>query len=357
MNFKRLASLLKEWGEPVFRLKQAKRAFFVEGAASWDEVSVFAKPLREKCAENLPWNALTVITEEGEGDTNKILFSCADGSKIESVLIKHEDGRRTVCVSSQVGCPMGCAFCATGTMGFKRNLSAEEIVEQVVWFMRELKPKEERVSNVVFMGMGEPFHNYDAVLEAVRTMNDLEALGIGARRISISTCGIVPGILRLADEPLQVNLAISLHGATDAVRSRLMPVNAIYPIEKLMKAVSTYMEKSNRQVMFEYLLIEGMNDQRSDAEALAHLLRPYLRLAHVNLIKYHPTEAFRPSDRETRIAFLERLQDLGVSATYRVSFGEEVEAACGQLAVREEKGKVYRGVKAAAIGRRKRSGS
>ncbi|MSR84836.1 23S rRNA (adenine(2503)-C(2))-methyltransferase RlmN [Candidatus Uhrbacteria bacterium] len=342
MNFTALSRVLEERKQPAYRLAQIKRAFFVEYLADWNELSVFPKMLRDEMAEKIPWNTLKVIKTQTspQGDTVKTLFELSDGKKIEAVLMCHQDERRTVCLSSQVGCAMACSFCATGTMGFTRNLTSDEMVEQVLYYARFLKKTGERVSSVVFMGMGEPFHNYDAVMETVRTLNDHEGFNLGARHMSISTCGVVPGILKLADEPLQVNLAISLHSAIDQVRSKIMPVNRAYPVAKLMAAVRTYMEKTNRKVFFEYLLLKDINDREGDAIALAHLLGPDFRLVHVNLIKYHETHAFEGTERSDRIAFLRRLHELGVPATHRITFGEDIDAACGQLAVKEEEMKL-----------------
>lgn len=341
MRFTDVPALLSEWGEPKFRLAQIKRAFFVDLASDWSQVTVLSKMLRERLMEVMPWNVLTTlrVQESTDGSTVKTLFRCHDGNTIEAVLMCHEDERNTVCVSSQAGCAMACTFCATGTMGLKRNLTSDEIVEQVIHYARYLKPKGEVVTNVVLMGMGEPLHNYDEVMHALKMLNDKEGFNFGARRMSISTCGVVPGILRLADESLQVNLAISLHAGTDEVRSKIMPVNRPYPLAKLMTAVKTYMEKSNRKVMFEYLLLKGINDRKEDAEAVARLLGPDYRLVHVNVIKYHNTLAFEGTDRSQRVEFVEYLRELGVPATHRVTFGEDIDAACGQLAVNEtEKG-------------------
>jgi 23S rRNA (adenine2503-C2)-methyltransferase len=353
MNFETLEAFLTEQAQPKFRLAQVKRAFYIELLSDWDELSVYAKPLREACSAAIPWNAIKPVTiqESPEGDTIKTLFELADGKKVEAVLMCHNDERNTVCLSSQVGCAMACTFCATGTMGLKRNLTKEEMVEQVLHYARLLKKKNERVSNVVFMGMGEPFHNYDEVMGAVRILNDHDGFNLGARHISISTCGIVPGILKLADEPLQVNLAISLHSAIDEVRSKIMPVNRAYPLAKLMDAVRTYMEKTNRKVMFEYLLLKGINDRDEDAKALAKLLGPDYRLVHINLIKYHETEAFRGTAKAERIDFLEQLHALHIPATHRITFGEDIDAACGQLAVREESGTVKQGREAVRANR------
>jgi 23S rRNA (adenine2503-C2)-methyltransferase len=337
MDLRVVEKQLKELGEPTFRLKQIKRAFYVELRAGWDEVTTLSKPARESLKTNVPWDALTpdVVQENKSHDTVKVLFTCADGKKIEAVLMRHEDDRNTICVSSQVGCPMKCAFCATGKMGFIRNLTAEEIVGQVIYFARRLKPESQRITNVVYMGMGEPMHNYDEVMRSVRLLNDADGFGLGARHMSISTCGVVPGILKLADEPLQVNLAISLHSAIDEKRSKIMPANIAYPLKKLMEAVDAYSEKTNRKVLFEYLLLDGINDQPEDAEAVATLLRHRFRLYQVNLIKYHDTAVFTSTSEKKREAFMHQLEELGVPVTYRVSFGEDIDAACGQLAGRE----------------------
>lgn len=353
MDIERLKSFLQERGEPKYRLLQAKQAFYIDGVENWEGVTVYGKALREACAAAVPWQTIVPshVQESKESDTVKTLFTCRDDKKIESVLMRHEDERNTVCVSSQIGCAMACAFCATGTMKFTRNLDVAEMVDQVMHYVRWLKPKGEHVSNIVMMGMGEPFHNYDNVLALLHALNDPEGLNIGARRMSISTCGIVPGILRLADEGFQVNLAISLHAGTDEVRSKIMPVNKVYPLDKLMSAVRVYMQKTNRKVMFEYLLLKGVNDRPEDAAALARLFGDDLRLVHVNLIKYHQTEAFQGTARDQRLDFLDRLHELGIPATHRITFGEDIDAACGQLAVKESQGKVMQGLSAVRASR------
>lgn len=358
MDVSALSQLLAERKEPAFRLKQAKQAYFVDLLEGWAGLTTYSKGLREACEATVPWESLkevkTIVAPHG--DTVKTLFACHDNQKIEAVLMRHEDGRNTVCVSSQVGCPMACAFCATGTMGLTRNLSAAEIYEQVIYFARWLKKegKGERVTNLVLMGMGEPFHNYDNVMSALRTLNDKDGLNLGARHMSISTCGIVPAILKLADEDLQVNLAISIHAGTDAVRNKFMPVNTPYPLEKLMKAVREYMTKTNRKVMFEYLLLKGINDSYEEANALADILGPDYRLVHVNVIKFHPTESFDATDKTHRIEFVRWLHERGVPATHRVTFGEDIDAACGQLAVEESNGVTHQGLEATRINRMKK---
>lgn len=348
MHFDRLQQALHAHGQPSYRLAQIKRAFFLELQPSWDALTVLSKSLREDLAKEVSWNVLTTlrVQESRDGETSKTLFCCEDGQTIEAVLMRHQDERNTVCVSSQAGCAMACTFCATGTMGLKRNLRSEEIVEQVIHYARFLKAKGEVVTNVVLMGMGEPLHNYDQVMDALKTLNDKQGFNFGARRMSISTCGIVPGILRLADEPLQVNLAISLHAGTDEVRSKIMPVNKAYPLTKLMEAVRLYMQKTNRKVMFEYLLLRGINDRREDAEAVARLLGSDVRLVHVNVIKYHDTLAFQGTDRGARIEFVDELRALGIPATHRVTFGEDIDAACGQLAVNEMTSGIVQGIQA-----------
>jgi 23S rRNA (adenine2503-C2)-methyltransferase len=333
MNFEeQINQTLKDANQPEFRNRQIFDARFGALAKNWDEVTVLPATLRDTLAKNCPWPTLEVISdnESSRGDTRKVAFKLHDGNIIETVLMRHNDGRRTICVSSQAGCPMRCAFCATGTLGLKRNLTIDEIIEQVLFFARELALKQERVSNVVLMGMGEPMHNYDAAIGALRIFNNPRGLNIGARHMSVSTCGIVPGILKLADEPMQLNLAISLHAPNDELRTKLMPVNIAYSLNKLMPAIETYIAKTNRKVFFEYLLIDSLNDTDEVAEELAKLMNHHLY--HVNLIKYHTTGAFVSSPKEQRFRFMEILEQRGVQVTHRISFGEDIDAACGQLA-------------------------
>lgn len=244
--------------------------------------------------------------------------------------MKH-DNRNTVCVSSMAGCPMRCAFCATGQkLGFQRKLTSDEIIEQVLFFARFLKKQDERVDSVVFMGMGEPFLNYDNVMEAVRVMNDPSGFGIGARHISISTCGIFDGIKKIEDEELQLNLAISLHAPDDETRRKIMPVAETYTVKELMVVVDEYIAKTKRKVMFEYLMIDGMNDSDMHAENLAQLLKK--KLCMVNLIQYNDTGAFTASSHNRMARFKEILEKHGIQTTMRYRFGRDIEGACGQLA-------------------------
>ncbi|MEA3249607.1 MAG: 23S rRNA (adenine(2503)-C(2))-methyltransferase RlmN [Patescibacteria group bacterium] len=333
MDSLKLQQMLESTGEKPFRAKQIKAAVYDRLISDWDEATDLSYGLRENLKVNVPLSTVEPVTEvtSKRGDAIKVSLRLADANEIETVLMRHRDGRNTVCVSSQAGCAMKCAFCATGKAGFRRNLTADEIIDQILHFARKLRQKKADVTNVVFMGMGEPMHNFDAVMDAIRTINSKNGLEIGARRISVSTCGIVPGISRLADESLQINLAISLHAPNDALRSRLMPANDAYPIGQVMRAVESYTTATNRRVMFEYTLIDGINDKNEHADALADLLGDN-HLYHVNLIRFHRTGGFSSSPRDRRDTFLERLKTRGISATHRVSFGEDIRAACGQLA-------------------------
>ena len=332
MDIKKIEKVLEK--EPAFRLKQVKKAIFGDLVGEWNEVTTLSQALRQKLAENCPLSELEaekVLTSK-DNQTVKALFRLKDGLKIESVLMKHEDGRKTVCVSSQAGCAMHCQFCATGQQGFNRNLSSSEIIDQILFFSRLLKETKERVSNIVFMGMGEPFLNYQNVLEAIRILNDKDGLNIGSRHISISTCGITEGIKKLAGEKLQVNLAISLNAPNNELRTKLMPITKDYPIEKILAAVEDYVKQTKRKVMFEYLMIEGVNDSPAQAKELTKLLKKPLYF--VNLISFNPVghSFFKPSTGRKIKIFKEILEKAGVQVTQRHRFGKEIKAACGQLA-------------------------
>ncbi len=325
--------------EPRYRLGQAKKALFQDLIQNWQEATALPLKLREELNKKCPIEISAEIFVSKDGGTVKALFILKDNLKIEAVLMRHKDKRNTVCVSSQVGCPLDCVFCATGKLGFKRNLDAGEIVGQVLFFARYLKKAGEKVTNVVFMGMGEPFLNYDNVLGAIKVLNDKEGFSLGARHFSISTAGIVEGIEKLAEEELQINLAISFHAADDKLRSKLMPVNKKYPINEILSAVDGYIKKTRRRVMFEYIMIKDLNDSDGQAKTLANLMRKPLYF--VNLISYNftrrslgeggPTGIFKPSVPERIKKFKEILEREGVAVTQRHRFGEDVDAACGQL--------------------------
>lgn len=341
MDFKKIEEIVKK--EPAFRLKQVKKAVFSDLIESWDKATILPQNLRKKLSENCPIDELKAekIFSSENKEVVRVLFILKDGSKVESVLMRHgsinspQAGRRTVCLSSQVGCAINCRFCATGQQGFKRNLSGWEIVEQVLFFARLLKKDGAKVTNVVFMGMGEPFLNYENVLDAIRMLNDKDGFNLGARRISISTCGVVEGIKRFADEKLQVNLAISLHAPDNALRSKLVPLNKTYPIEKVLAAADDYIKKTKKRVMFEYVMIDGVNDSPILAEKLSRLLKKLLYF--VNLISFNPIghSEFKPSAGWKIKKFKEILEKNGIVVTQRYRFGREIKAACGQLAGQE----------------------
>ncbi|MFC1629762.1 23S rRNA (adenine(2503)-C(2))-methyltransferase RlmN [Patescibacteria group bacterium] len=328
MDLTQLENLLNK--EHPYRLKQAKKALFVDLIEGWREASVLPLLLRENLNKICPIKINTQTLFSKDKKTAKTLITLKDGLKIESVLMKHKDGRNTVCISSQVGCPLSCSFCATGQIGFKRSLEIFEIVEQVLFFARHLKKKGEKVTNNVFMGMGEPFLNYENVVGAIRILNDKEGFNLGARHVSISTVGILEGIKKLAGEKLQVNLAISLHAPDDDLRSKIMPINKKYPIADVLKAVDNYIGKTKRRVMFEYLMMKGLNDSDVYAQKLSKLMKKPLYF--VNLISYNPTGAFKPSSSWRMKNFKEILEKEGVQVTQRYRFGQNIKAACGQLA-------------------------
>lgn len=319
--------------EPLFRLKQIKYAIFHDLIEDWFKATNLPFLLRQKLSQKISLKISAKIFTSKDEKIIRALLKLDDGLKTETVLMRHNDKRNTLCVSSQIGCPLKCLFCATGKMGFKRNLSVLEIINQVLFFARYLKKLKEKITNIVFMGMGEPFLNYENVIEAIRILNDKEGFDLGARKISISTIGITEGINNLAKEDLQVNLAISLHAPDNKLRSKLVPINKKYPIKKILKSTDSYILKTKRRVMFEYIMIRGINDSDDCAQKLARLLkRP---LCFVNLISYNPTGDFKPSLPERIKRFKAILEKEGVVVTQRYRFGQDIKAACGQLAAKE----------------------
>jgi 23S rRNA (adenine2503-C2)-methyltransferase len=330
MNLNKLAEILNK--EPAFRLKQVKEAIYKQLITDWSQALNLPENLRVKLNKEFPLEIMAKVLESQDKKSVKALITLADGNKIETVLLRHGD-RNTVCVSSQVGCPLGCLFCATGQGGYKRNLGVSEIMEQVLFFNRYLKEFGEKVDNLVFMGMGEPFLNYDNVLEAIRQMNSAETFNIGARHISISTIGIISGIQKLASEKLQLNLAISLHAPNNDLREEIIPVNLKYGLRNLMDAIGDYLKKTKRQVMFEYIMFANFNDSKAEALALVELLKNLPKhLYIVNLIQYNPTKGFEPSSPAVMKQFQTVLAKKGIKATIRLRLGREVKGACGQLA-------------------------
>lgn len=330
MNLEKLEKILTS--EPAYRVKQAREAVFSKLIENWDEATNFPAALREKLNKECSLRIDFKKNISEDGATIKFLITLVDGFKIESVLMRHEE-RNTVCVSSEVGCPLACAFCATGKMGFKRNLFVGEIIEQILCAARFLKKEKQKIDSVVFMGMGEPFLNYENVLAAIKILNDPSGFGIGARHISISTAGVVEGIRKITRESIQVNLAISLHAPNDKLRNEIMPTGKKYTIKKILSAVGEYLDATGRKVMFEYLMIRNFNDKPEHAKELAALLSRLPRhLIFVNLILYNPTGDFFPSKKEAVKKFKEILRRARISTTERYRFGRGIKGACGQLA-------------------------
>jgi len=331
MNLEKLELILNQ--EPKFRLKQARQAIFVDLIDNWDKATVFPLALREKLNQNFPLEIKVENLISREGNSIKALITLEDDLKIEAVLLEHGAGRNTVCLSSQAGCPLGCLFCATGKMGFKRNLTDAEIVEQAVYFARLFKKEDKQINNIVFMGMGEPFLNYENVLGAVKILNDKDGLNIGARHISISTIGITGGIKKLAGQPLQINLAVSLHAPNDDLREKIIPANRKYPLGAIIEELNNYLKQTGRRVMIEYLMIDKFNDSKEEALGLALLLKQINPpLYFVNLIAYNPTADFKPSPAKRIKDFRLVLNKQGIEVTERYRFGQDIKAACGQLA-------------------------
>jgi 23S rRNA (adenine2503-C2)-methyltransferase len=324
--------VLEDRGEPAYRLGQAYGALCSGLVRGWEEATALPKSLRAALSEGAPAAVLELhrVVRATDG-TRKYLFMTHDGHFIETVVIP-ERSRRTVCISTQVGCPMGCTFCATGLLGIKRNLKAREIAEQVFVVARDIAP--ERVSNVVVMGMGEPFLNYKELMLALKALNDKDGFNLAARHIAVSTSGLVDKIRRFADEPEQFHLAISLHTPFEEERKELMPVASRHPIPELMNAARYYVEKTRRKLFFEYTLLAGVNDQPRHVEALAGRLdHP---LYHLNLLRFNWTDTgFAATPKREAKEFLRYARELGLSATLRPSRGQDIDAACGQLAAKD----------------------
>ncbi len=351
-----LQTWLSERGEAAFRAKQIYSWLFEHLATDFAEMSNLPKTLRARLASEASIGPLVVRSEQHSKDdrTRKILLELDDGKLIESVLMLYpplgeSSERATVCVSSQAGCAYGCTFCATGQMGFDRHLSAGEIVAQVLYFARELRAAPwaarglpgsrpiDHITNIVLMGMGEPLHNYENVLQALRILNSSPGFRLGARHMTVSTVGLVPAIRKLSQEPLQVNLAISLHAPTDELRSSTMPINRKYPLAELLAACEDYIAATRRQVTFEYVLLAGVNDTQEYAHLLGELLAPLHQFAHVNCIPVNATTAaYRPPSGDTIRTFRAILNEHGVSNTVRAERGDDIAAACGQLRTRFE---------------------
>ncbi|GAB4548905.1 MAG: 23S rRNA (adenine(2503)-C(2))-methyltransferase RlmN [Anaerolineae bacterium] len=334
-----LRALLAGWGEPRYRADQIWGWLYHRFATSPHEMTDLPTALRDRLEADTCLNPLEPLAtlDSKDRQTRKTLFALADGPQVEAVLMRYAR-RRTLCISTQAGCAIGCPFCATGQAGFDRNLSAGEIVAQVLFYARLLAVEGERVTNIVFMGMGEPLANYEATWAAIRRLNDATGFGLAARAMTLSTVGLAPGIRRMSQEPEQVGLAVSLHAPTDELRDRLVPINRRYPLARLMEVCREYIAATRRRVSFEYALMEGINDGDEQARQLADLLKGML--AHVNLIPLNPTSdsPYRGSSRTRVRAFQSVLEDRGLPVTVRMRRGIDIQAGCGQLRARYERG-------------------
>lgn len=327
-NLEDIKKELQEIGEKAFRAEQIFKWLYDEKVQSFDEMTNLSLPLREKLKNNYTMCNFNIIKkQEAKDGTIKYLFDVLDGNAIETVLMRYHHGN-SICVSSQIGCKMGCKFCASTGINFIRNLTSGEIVEQIIRVEQDTK---EKISNVVFMGIGEPLDNYDNVVNAIRIINHPKGLNIGARHISISTSGLVPRIYQLAEENIQCTLSISLHATNNEKRTKMMPVNQTYPIEELLQACKDYIAKTNRRISFEYALAKDNNDNLGDAKQLVKLLKGML--CHVNLIPINKIEngKFDKSSNENIMQFRDYLNEHGIVATIRRELGSDIDAACGQL--------------------------
>lgn len=337
LDLPELQQIFAASGQPVYRARQVWTGLYQQLWNSPGQFSNLPLALREWLGRTFQFSHLTPdrVSLSSDGETRKTLFMLPDGKAIEAVLM-HYDRRKTLCISTQAGCAMGCVFCATGQMGFKRHLSSGEIVEQVLYYARTLRDEGEKVTNVVLMGMGEPFHNYEATMSAIRRLNHPQGMNLGARRFTISTVGLVPVIQRFAAEKTQINLAISLHATNDELRSSMLPVNRRYPLQELLAACRDYVEQTGRRVTFEWALIQDVNDSVETARELAALLRGLI--CHVNLIPLNPTHKYngRGSTRERAAAFKSELENAGIPCTVRMRRGMDIQAGCGQLATRAQ---------------------
>ena len=330
-----LEQLLESWGEPTYRAAQVWDAVYKQLKFNPELISNIPKPLRSRLDEFFNWKSLhpEINLSSSDGQTTKTLFRLVDDNAIETVLMRYQK-RRTLCISSQAGCALGCVFCATGQMGLIRNLTSGEIIQQVLEFERSLRENNDRLTNIVVMGMGEPLHNYTQTLVAIDRLNHPDGLKFGARRFTISTVGLIPQMLRLAKEKPQINLAVSLHAAVDDLRRSMLPINLKYPLSDLMDACREYISITHRRITFEWALINGVNDSTLQAKQLAKLINGML--CHVNIIPLNPTAGYQGSATSSQKAqqFKEQLERSGIPCTIRVRRGIDIHAGCGQLATK-----------------------
>jgi 23S rRNA (adenine2503-C2)-methyltransferase len=342
--FSQLSETFSSWGESPYRTKQVWHAIYQQLIDNPEDITTLPHSLRKRLSDNFSFHNLKPVEtlHSKDSNTEKNLFLLPDGNPIETVLMRYLK-RKTLCISSQSGCGMGCKFCATGQMGLYRNLSSGEIVEQVLFYARQLKERDEHITNIVVMGMGEPFHNYEATMQAIDILNHSSGFKFGARRITISTVGIIPAIYKFTKERRQVNLAISLHAVDDNLRSALIPINRKFPVNELLVACKHYVAETKRRITFEWALIDGINDTIQHASELAAKLRLFrmrrAMLCHVNVIPLNPTPGFLGKSTGKRAAndFCNALMEMGIPCTLRLRRGIEISAGCGQLATRSHK--------------------
>ncbi|MFW6286198.1 MAG: 23S rRNA (adenine(2503)-C(2))-methyltransferase RlmN [Nanoarchaeota archaeon] len=333
-----IETFFKENKHPDFRFKQLKRAILKENITNFQDITTLSKQLREELKIKFNINYLTLIKKEENNETIKFLFKTLDNNFIESVLMKHIDNRKTLCISSQIFCPLNCKFCATGANKFKRNLTTEEIVWQVLLVNNFLKNQKIKITNIVFMGMGEPFLNYENVIESIEIFNNRSYFNIGTRHIVISTVGITPKIYDFANLNLQAKLAISLHASNNKLRDELMPINKKHNIQEIINATNYYISKTNRKVTFEYLLIKDVNDSINHSKELINIINKIQnkKLIFVNLIIYNPHQyaTYKQPLKKQVIQFRNFLLENGIDCNVRKSMGDDISSACGQLSVK-----------------------
>ncbi len=337
LSLPELLSLFQSWGEPAYRANQVWQGLYRHFWNTPDQFTQLPATLRARLGEEFRFDVLQPVKtlESSDRQTIKTLFQLHDGKAVEAVLMEY-DRRRTLCISTQAGCAMGCVFCATGQMGFKRHLSSGEITAQVMHYARLLQDRGEVVTNMVVMGMGEPFHNYDNTMAAIDRLNDPDGYNFGARRFTVSTVGLVPAIRRFAAEKRQVNLAVSLHAADDALRASMLPIAKKYPLEELLSACRDYVAATGRRITFEWALVHGVNDTPEQARLLVEKLKGML--CHVNAIPLNPTTGYqgKATTRERADKFQEILIRHGIPCTLRLRRGIDIQAGCGQLAFKDK---------------------
>lgn len=340
-NESKVKELLKENGFPTFRYKQIANAIYKNYISDFHEMGTIPKKMREVLDENFTFKTLEVDTQvtSADGQTTKLLFKTSKWEFIEAVIMRHKSWRNTLCISCQVGCPMACTFCATGKLWLLRNLEASEIIEQVYFACDLLNSEWDYLRNIVYMGMGEPFLNYDNLKTSIEFITHQDKIAIANRRVTVSTCGIVPGINKFTNDFPQTSLAISLHAPNDEVRSSIMPVDHTYPVKKLMESLDNYTDKTNKRIFYEYIMINGVNDHIKLADELGQLLQ--WKLAHVNFIPYNAWEGTSSDGYTTTPRFvIEKFQKIlekyWVVSTIRHTMWDDIDAACGQLANKKE---------------------